>query len=177
MSIPQSPKPAKLVIGLILKEKDLLESIVNNLIGKYGDIDVVSPWFDFDYTDYYEKEMGSPLARRLVVFKPLIQQTELVDIKISTNDLETAYAIGGKRRINIDPGYLLLERFVLATGKNYAHRIYMGKGIYADLTLIYSNGRYQTLSWTYPDYAGKKIKGFLEKIREKYKFDLKMERT
>jgi len=173
MSVPQAPKPAKLVIGFILKDRRLLEPVVVELAQKIGPVDFVSPWFPFDFTNYYEKEMGSLLARRMVAFKPLIQQPELVDIKLITNKLETKHSKTGKRKVNIDPGYLLLERFVLATGKNFTHRIFIGKGIYADLTLIYTNGTYQSLPWTYPDYAQANIQGFLKKVREKYKIDLK----
>ena len=75
--------------------------------------------------------------------------------------------------VNIDPGYLLHERFVLATGKNYSHRIYIGKGIYADLTLMYTKGKFEPLPWTYPDYASENIIDFLEKVRKKYGVDIK----
>ena len=105
---------------------------------KFGPVDLVSAWMPFDYTIYYEREMGSPLFRRMLVFRDLIGQDELPAIKRFTNDLESEYLDEGRRRVNIDPGYLLPERFVLATGKNFTHRIYIGQGIYADLTLIYA---------------------------------------
>ena len=78
--------------------------------------------------------------------------------------------------INIDPGYLLMERFVLATGKNYSHRIYIGQNIYADLTLTYEKGHFKTLPWTYPDYAGEPIQSFLNKVRKRYAVDIKREK-
>ena len=174
MSQPLPPKPAKLVMGFILRDKSLSNAIILELVEKYGPLDFVSPWMSFEYTDYYEKEMGSTLLRRVLVFKTLIQQSELPEIKVATNRVEKRYAIGENRRVNIDPGYLLLERFVLATGKNFPHRIYVGSGIYADLTLIFTKGRFQTLPWTYPDYAGDDMRALLEKIRDKYKIDLKL---
>ncbi len=172
MSIPVPPKPAKLVIGIILRERSQIDSIAGELIEKFGAVDVVSPWFPFDLTHYYEKEMGDCLARRMFSFKSLIAQEALVDIKLSTNAIEANYLQNGSRGVNIDPGYLLMERFVLATGKNFSHRIYIGKGIYADLTLMYSKGGFQPLPWTYPDYAGENIRGFLKKARDKYRIDL-----
>ena len=75
--------------------------------------------------------------------------------------------------VNLDPGYMLLERFVLASGKNFSHRIYIGRRIYADLTLIYTKGRFQTLPWTYPDYAEQNMLTYLEQVRKKYVADLK----
>ena len=90
-----------------------------------------------------------------------------------TNALETEFSVDQKRRVNIDPGYLVLERFVLATGKNFAHRIYLGRSIYADLTLVYRRGGFQTLPWTYPDYAAETMLKFLDQVRQKYVLEMK----
>jgi hypothetical protein len=173
MSLPKAPKPAKLVIGLFMKEKRLVEKITAELIEALGSIDMVSPWFPFDYTDYYESEMNAPLFRRMLTFKELIKQSSLADIKNLTNEIESNYSMEEKRLVNIDPGYMLKERFVLATGKNFAHRIYIGKKIYADLTLIYTKGDFKKLPWTYPDYTDKNMLSFLIQVRNKYVADLK----
>jgi len=172
MSKPREPNPAKLVIGLFMKDRTLFEPLVAELVSEFGGLDLVSPWLPFDYTAYYEQEMGTPLFRRLLAFNSLIDQLDLVGIKLATNRLEDQYAGNGHRRVNIDPGYLLYERFVLASGKNFCHRIYIGQKIYADLTLIYQQGAYQTLPWTYPDYADRPIISFLEQVRARYAVDL-----
>jgi hypothetical protein len=173
MSLPQQPKPAKLVVGLLLKDKALFEPLVAEITNIYGFPDIISDWMSFDYTAYYKSELGSPLYRRLLAFETLIDQQDLAAIKLTTNRLERTYSRHRKRRVNIDPGYLLYERFVLASGKNYSHRIYIGRCIYADLTLIYRNGAFETLPWTYPDYADQPIQRFLERVRNKYAVDLK----
>ncbi len=173
MSLPQEPKPAKLVVGLLMKDRALFEPLAAEICSVYGSPDLVSSWMPFGYTTYYESELGSPLYRRLLTFETLIDQQDLAAIKLTTNRLEQAYSQRGKRRVNIDPGYLLYERFVLASGKNYSHRIYIGRCIYADLTLIYRNGAFETLPWTYPDYADQPIRRFLEQVRHKYAVDLK----
>ena len=147
--------------------------MVKALVDKYGAVDLASSWLPFNFTTYYNNEMGTPLFRRLIAFKQLMEQVSLLDIKLFTNDLEHEHSIEGKRMVNIDPGYLLRERFVLATGKNYSHRIHIGKGIYADLTLIYTKGRYESLPWTYPDYASENILTFLNQVRKKYVVDLR----
>jgi hypothetical protein len=134
---------------------------------------MVSSWLPFNFTTYYETEMGASLFRKILVFKTLIGQDTLAEIKIFTNDLELEYSKNSKRMVNLDPGYMLQERFVLATGKNYSHRIYIGKYIYADLTLIYTKGRFQALPWTYPDYAEKNMLTFLGQVRNKYAADLR----
>jgi hypothetical protein len=172
MSKPREPKPAKLVIGLFMKEKALFEPIVDELVSQFGAIDLISRWMPFDYTAYYEQEMGTPLFRRLLAFSSLIKQLDLAGIKLETNRLEGHYTENGRRRVNIDPGYLLHERFVLASGKNFSHRIYVGKKIYADLTLIYQRGVYKKLPWTYPDYGDRPIISFLEQARARYGVDL-----
>ena len=173
MSQPRNPQPAKLVIGLLLNDKNLLPGVTLELERAFGAIDWTGPWMDFDYTDYYAAEMGKPLHRRMLVFKELIEQLDLAAIKLQTNSIELKHAEAGRRRVNIDPGYLLYERFVLATGKNYSHRIYIGEGIYADLTLIYQQGAYQSLPWTYPDYKDPAMGEFLLQVRRKYGEDLK----
>lgn len=173
MSLPQPPTPAKLIAGFFLKDKSLAGDIAQDLQDRLGSVDMVSAWLNFDYTTYYGKEMGAPLSRRLMVFTSLVEQTKLAGIKRMTNELEQKYRRQGQRRVNIDPGYLLPERFVLATGKNFTHRIYIGQGIYADLTLIYRKGAFRTLPWTYPDYADSRLIDFLTLVRKKYMVDLK----
>jgi hypothetical protein len=173
MSIPQRPKRAKLIVGLFLKEKEIVKSVAEKLAANFGQPDAVSPWLSFHHTDYYHREMGGPLARRLFAFDDLIAQDRLADIKLLTNRIEDDFMVDGKRRVNIDPGYLLAERFVLATGKNYAHRIYLRDGIYADLTLTYHDGKFCPLDWTYPDYTEEGILTFLKSVREKYLWQMK----
>jgi hypothetical protein len=173
MSNPRAPMPAKLVIGFIMKDRALFEPLGVELSAGFGAVDMVSSWMPFDYTTYYEPEMGTPLSRRLLTYKKLINQDDLPEIKLTTNRLEQSLAQSGRRRVNIDPGYLLYERFVLASGKNFCHRIYIGRSIYADLTLIYQQGRYEKLPWTYPDYADEPMLEFLTRVRRKYAVDLK----
>lgn len=173
MSKPRDPLPAKLVVGILLNDKSLLDEIYRKLERWFGRVDMVSGWMDFDFTTYYADEMGDTLHRRMLVFKELFNQESLAEAKLATNDLEKEYAVDDKRRVNIDPGYLLNERFVLATGKNYTHRIYIGSGIYADLTLIYQHGDYRSLPWTYPDYKDETMISFLKQVRGKFAADLR----
>jgi Domain of unknown function (DUF4416) len=173
MSVPQTPKPAKLVIGVFTKNKKIIEHVAPELFAQFGRVDLISSWMDFNYTDYYKPEMGSPLVRRMFAFKRLIEQAQLAEIKIATNQIEQSYSINGRRQVNVDPGYMMHERFVLASGKNFSHRIHIGLGIYADLTLIYQKGSFQKLPWTYPDYADQVMIGFLDRVRRKYVLDLK----
>jgi len=136
-------------------------------------VDLVSPWMAFDYTPYYEPEMGGGLVRRMFSFRDLVRQGDLPRIKTFTNEVERRFSRDGRRTVNIDPGYLLHERFVLATGKNFTHRIYVGQRIYADLTLIFQKGAFRTLPWTYPDYGDRSLIDFLTLVRNRYMLELK----
>ena len=172
MSQPTAPQAAKLVIGLFTRDQQLLAPVLNALVKQFGDIDLLSPWMPFDYTQYYEREMGSRLMRRMAAFRPLIRQNGLSEAKVKTNAIEHEFSMHGQRQVNIDPGYMLRERFVLATGKNFAHRIYIGDHIYADLTLIFQKGSFQPLPWTYPDYQAPDMQAFLYRVRNKYIQDI-----
>jgi len=168
MSIPQKSKQACLIVGMFMKDRSLFKRVVNPLKKHFGTIGMVSRWFNFNYTSYYEKEMGAPLYRRMISFFDLIDPVQLPEIKLTTNQIELQFADDQKRNINIDPGYMVPERFVLATGKDFTHRIYLDKGIFADLTLIFQKGQFQKLPWTYPDYAADNVKSFLNNVRKHY---------
>ncbi len=175
MSVPQAAKPAKLVIWVFTTNKKIVDNLAFELSSLFGQIDLISSWMDFNYTSYYEPEMGSALVRRVFTFKRLIEQGELAAVKIATNQIEQAYSPGGRRAANIDPGFMLQERFVLASGKNFSHWIYIGLGIYADLTLIYQKGSFQKLPWTYPDYADQAMLKFLDQVRRKYVLEMELD--
>ena len=172
MSVPQPPRPAKLIIGLLLARKDLFPLLAAELEAAFGTLDLVSAWMAFGYTSYYAPEMGAEVVRRVLAFRSLVDQERLAEIKLATNALEQARATENRRPVNLDPGYLLLERFVLASGKNFTHRIHVGCGIYADLTLVFQRGQFRALPWTYPDYADHPLRRFLFAVRRKYALDL-----
>jgi hypothetical protein len=160
--------PARLVIGVFTEQKNLVAEVVRALVDRFGPVDMVSPWMPFSDTSYYAEEMGGPLFRRVVSFARFVDQETLAEIKLCTNALEEAFSREGRRRVNIDPGLLLHSRFVLASAKDYTHRIYIGKGIYADLTLTYRDGAYRALPWTFPDYSDKGMIDFLTDARRRY---------
>lgn len=173
MSVPKEADHVKLIASLFSREGPLIEEVIHRLEGMFGPTDWVSPGLLFDRTRYYEKEMGWPLHRRFISFRELVGQEDLAEIKIRTNRVEESYRVDGKRRINIDPGYVAMERLILATGKNYTHRIYLSRGIYADLTLVFQRGGFRPLEWTYRDYADQEVIGYFNDLRERYKNQLR----
>ncbi len=161
------PPAAKIFCGLLyVPDLDLAE-VLCVLEEKWGPVEFISRRFPFDYTRYYDKEMGSPLFRKFVTFRDEVDQEDLPRLKWEAKRVEGTYLHStGGRRVNIDPGLLLPERLVLATTKPFSHRPYLRQGIYADLTLVYRNRSYRPLEWTYPDYGAPETLRMMNNLRE-----------
>lgn len=139
----------------------------------FGEVDSQSQEIPFTYTDYYEREIGNNLKRVFVSFKRLIPPSELAKIKNITNRIEDRLAKENKRTVNIDPGYVDLAKLVLASTKDYKHRIYLNKGIFAEITLVFQDKSFKAWECTYPDYAGQDYIGIFNKIRDIYNIQIK----
>jgi hypothetical protein len=171
------PPPVLFFASLIFRDQAQADQVERELSGVLGPISERTEVESFSQSDYYDEEMGAGLRRYFVLFTSLRDRGELAEIKLATNTIEQARADGGRRSVNIDPGYLALEQVVLATTKGYTHRIYLSKGIFADLTLVYTNGSYRKLEWTYPDYASSEVITFLNERREHYKRSLRCQKV
>jgi len=175
LSKPREPDPVKLFVSVIAADRGRMAKAIGELAGRFGEPDFVSEVLPFDDTDYYTAEMGTGLIRRFVTFDRLIRPEELPAVKLCTNALEERLAESGARRVNIDPGYVARQHLILATGKGYSHRPYLGRGIYADLTLEYRKETFRPLEWTYPDYRAERTIGMLNALRRRYVIQLKQE--
>jgi hypothetical protein len=146
----------------------------DQLTEQWGMPDFISESLRFDYTDYYAREMGEGLRRRIIGFQDLVDPVHLAGIKRGANEIEKALSPSFSRRVvNIDPGYVNAAQLVLATTKPAPHRPYLQQGIYADLTLLFQNRQFQPLPWTYPDYRAEKMIAIFFTIRQKYLFQCK----
>jgi hypothetical protein len=164
------PDKVKLIVGLISNNEALPDKKAAMLEKKFANrIDFKSEIIDFDYTDYYNEEMGTALKRRFLSFKKPVRLETIAKTKIITNDIEKKFRVNGKRVINIDPGYVDMAKLVLLSTKDYSHRIYIGKGIFAEVTLHYKNKRFNFWPWTYPDYKSEEYAKILCTIRDLYK--------
>lgn len=172
MSEINFPKPVKLIMGILASSKDLLDNIETPLEKRLGKIDLESNIIPFVFTDYYEKEMGNNILRKFLSFKELIDPAEISSIKVWTNELEEEFKqnelSSTVRPINLDPGYLTLANLILASTKDFYHRIYLQHGIYAEVTLFYKHDKFENLPWTYPDYQTEDYKNFFVKVRSLY---------
>jgi len=167
--VAREPVPAKMVCGIIASSQHDMGRAKKILEESFGTIDRRSEEIPFDQTSYYQWEMGQELIRQWVSFADLVPQDAIVEAKLTANRLEKELARpDGSRTVNLDPGYIVASRLVLATTKDYAHRIYLGKGIYAEVTLMYRAGEFQPLEWTYPDYRGRVALDFFTSVRTSY---------
>jgi len=161
-----------LVTAVFSRHAELMDQVVGQLVDRYGPIAARSPRWAFEHTPYYEAVMGAGLMKELIAFERLIDPATIVEVKLDTNGLEEAVAADGRfaepRPVNIDPGYVAASKFVLATTKDYSHRLYLGRGIYAEVTLTYTSGRFQPCPWTYPDYREDAYRDFLQEARRGY---------
>jgi hypothetical protein len=158
----------KLIIGFIYKDEAVFIKAQDQLRKKFGKIDFTSAVMDFNYTDYYATEMGKDLKRKFISFHKLIPIQDLYRIKLYTNRVEEKFAHVKCRQVNIDPGYIDLAKLVLASTKDYAHRIFLRKGIFAEITLSFRNNTFTSNDWTYPDYRSKEYIDIFNQIRKLY---------
>jgi hypothetical protein len=226
MASPSSPPPVKLICGMLSSRRELLAEAQDALVNLFGPVDIVSEIMDFDFTHYYDKEMGAPLVRQFVSFAELAPPESLVEAKHATNAMEQHFAEadtvlrgrrtvapqvpratgdpspsegevppsgGGEgaphpalsqgergssaqsplpRPINLDPGFVDSPKLVLASMKNFAHRIYVGRGVYAEVTLLHRRGQWTPLEWTFPDYASGRYWPFLDQVRKRLREQL-----
>jgi len=165
------PDPVKLIVGMLSARRELLADAAQRLGAEYGPIDLTSDVIDFDFTHYYDQQTGRPLLRQFVAFERLIAPDQIAPMKLATNRLEAQFAAaareGSQRPVNLDPGYVAESKLVLASVKDYAHRIYLRDGIYAEATLRYAAGRWAAGEHTFPDYASGAYDAFLTDARRR----------
>jgi hypothetical protein len=176
MAEPRSFFPVKLICGVIASKEKVISDTVRRLVQSYGNVDLESPLIPFDLTDYYEKQMGKDLSRKFLSFERLIPPERLSSIKLETNRMEEQIQeefMDKRRIINIDPGYLTTASLIMATAKNFAHRVPLRDGIYAHLELLFGRDEVRLLDWTYPDFKNKGYQEFFRKARRIYLSQIK----
>ena len=174
MARTKAPEAVKLIVGMLGNSAEIFCSAETDMETLWGQIDIASEILPFTYTDYYEKQMGPRLLRKFVSFAELIDPGALASIKHQSNSLEEKWAQvqadqqpDVARPINLDPGYIEPSKLVLASTKNYSHRIYIGESMYAECTLSYHRGAWQSWPFSYPDYASGDYDTFLCQVRNR----------
>ncbi len=169
MGVPREPTYSLLVVACFSRHPEVLDWAAGQLTPKHGPIALVSPDFAFHHTKYYDSTMGTDQIKRFLVFEPIVAADCLPDVKNATIALETDIAGSGRypehRPLNLDPGLVQLGKFLLASTKDHAHRIYLRDGIFAEVTLRFQGGAFEVWPWTYADYREEAVREFLAQAR------------
>jgi hypothetical protein len=168
--------PVKLFVGVLVSNENLLGDVESQLSSSYGPVDHRSPVLPFTFTDYYRHETGDQMLRVFLSFELLIDGGQLPEIKRHTNVLEETLAASDKtvkRPVNLDPGYLEHSKVILASTKNFYHRMYLGRGIFGEVTMHFRNNGLEFFPWTYPDYQSEDYRKFFLELRSRYRAQLK----
>jgi len=170
MGEPTPPSPALLLLAAFSRHDAALQWARDRAVQAWGPVAMESPAFEFTQTDYYRPTMGPELRKVFFTFTCPFDPAGLVEVKLQTNRWEQEYADLNRhaepRPLNLDPGYLTLGKLVLASTKDFAHRIYLARGIYAEVTLYYKHGRWQPGEWTFADYRREDYHRFFSLCRE-----------
>lgn len=165
----------KLFCGILYRDEDVFNAASEELARRFeNEIDCSAGPFEFGFTEYYREEMGEGLRRRFISFKDTVSPEEPFSWKIISNAVEKEFRESGRnaRKVNLDPGYMNLSRIILFSAKDFYHRIYLGQGIFAEVTLYFERNRFMFLPWTYPDYKSEEYLDFFMRLREVYKCQL-----
>ena len=173
MQTMESPQ-VKMVMGIIHPtELEPSIGIYELLADEFGPIDYKGPFISFADTPYYEKEFGEQLVRRWIGFQELIFPENLPDLKLRSSKLEKKLSVGKSRQYNLDPGYLDSDKLVLASFKRGPFKLYMGKGVWADMLLSYAKGKFHAFPWSFTDFCDDRYHKSLTVMREKFKASLR----
>ncbi len=168
--------PVKLFVGILVSEAERLAEVESRLSAEFGVIDLRSSVIPFTFTAYYRRETGDRILRTFFSFDTLIDAGRLPEIKHWTNALETEFAGNDSavpRPVNLDPGYVEHAKVILASTKNFYHRMYLGSGIFGEVTMHFRNNAWEFFPWTYPDYQSEEYRKFFVELRQRYRAQLK----
>jgi hypothetical protein len=187
MAEPRPPLPVLLVVAAFSRHANAVAWARQRLEREFGPVGLAGEPFPFDQTAYYGPTMGADLRKQLLAFRDLVAPERLAEIKLRTNALERELASAGAypeaRPLNLDPGLLTLGKFLLATTKDQAHRVYLRDGVYAEVTLRFRKvrrhpagggpgggaGAFEPWPWTYADYRTPHVRDFLGQARDYYR--------
>lgn len=169
MAAVKNPVPVQLTCGLLFSDPGMVKPAIEILTSHWGEPCAQSATYPFDYSGFYVKEMGPGVTRQFLAFSKLLDPDRIVEAKLLANDIEEELSANGKRRINIDPGYLTLAKLIVPSTKDASYRIYIKDGIYAQPMLQYKYGTFHAWPWTYRDYQDPIAIDFYNNVREGFK--------
>jgi hypothetical protein len=165
-----NPDPVLPILAAFSRYEAALDWGLERASAEWGRVALVSPRFAFVETDYYEPTMGPGIFKCFWAFEQLVDPGRLVEFKLQTNAWEAEYAESAghaePRPLNLDPGYITAAKLVLASTKDHAHRLYLSRGIHAEVTLFYKDRQWQSHEWTFKDYRRADYQQFFTECRD-----------
>lgn len=170
MALPHSfSEPVQLLAFVLQKGPSWDPDLLNLLEKTWGRILHQGSLFLFDKTNYYESEMGQDLYRGVISFECFISPEAIVSEKKRSNQLELDFSLSQKRSVNIDVGYMDLDKVVLPSFKRGPFKLYAGDGIWLDMLLNYAKGHFKPTAWAFDDFVRNPYERDLLLVREKFK--------
>lgn len=172
MKSSQFSENAQLLAFVLQPGADWLPEVIDALERTWGKIRHKGKLFAFDKTPYYTPEMGEGLYRGVISFEKTIPPETIAEEKERSNALELTMAMADNpeaRRVNIDIGYMDLDKVVLPSYKRGPFKLYAGKGVWLDMLLTYAKGEFHPTVWAFEDFKRNPYQHDLQLIRERYK--------
>lgn len=172
MKASQFSEQVQLIAFVLQKGECWDDTVLDALQKTWGLIRHRGKLFAFDRTGYYEPEMGDGLYRGVVSFEKTIPAETIAQEKERSNALELSLAaerLDAGRSVNIDIGYMDLDKVVLPSYKRGPYKLYAGKGVWLDMLLTYSKGMFHPTKWAFEDFVRNPYQHDLQLIREKFK--------
>lgn len=172
MKASQFSEPVQLIAFVLQKGGEWNASVLEALEKTWGPIRHKGKLFPFDKTNYYEPEMGDGLFRGVLSFEKTIPAETIALEKERSNALEQTLAGNPEtfmRNVNIDIGYMDLDKVVLPSYKRGPFKLYAGNGVWLDMLLTYAKGVFHPTKWAFEDFVRNPYQHDLQLIREKFK--------
>lgn len=163
------PEKAQLLAFVLSRDSEWSAALVAALEARFGKILHFGKFVPFGGTSYYEPEMGGSLFRALVSFERFVEPEKIALEKVRANELEAELALAGKRQVNVDIGYMDLDKVVLPSFKRGPFKLYAGAGVWLDMQLTYAKGKFHPTAWAFQDFKSGAYERDLELVREKFK--------
>ncbi len=167
----QKPPKGRLIVSIIYSSWDGLADALKMLERQFGRIDCETMEIPYGGNQYAE-EMGHNLQRRFYSFDRLVERDCLPDAKATCAKIERRLGdlVGdfAFRTVNIDPGVATTENVIMASHREFNHRVYLTDGVFAELTLVYAKNRFVRLPWTDLDFCQKEALEFFHRVRQSF---------
>ena len=150
MKASQFSENAQLIAFVLQKGSEWNPDVIELLEKTWGPIRHKGRLFAFDKTDYYKPEMGEERSDALELTTASAEAPEL-------------------RHVNIDIGYMDMDKVVLPSYKRGPFKLYAGKGVWLDMLLTYAKGVFHSTAWAFDDFVRNPYQHDLQLIREKFK--------